>query len=230
VPARLDREPKRIFIVNFKNYKRILGDNSVVLAKVVERVASKYTVEAIVAPPTVMLGRVASEVRIPTFSQSVGKEEGEKTTGADIPEAIKAAGASGTLLNHSESRKPAPELISLVPRARSLGLKVCLCANSASEAASLTRLNSDYLAVEPPELIGTGIAVSKARPEAVSMTVRAAREAGYAGKVLCGAGIVSGGDAKAAVELGADGILVSSSVVEASDWSSKVDELARSLL
>jgi triosephosphate isomerase len=229
VPAKLDWESRRIFIVNFKNYRRIQGDNSLALAKEVENVASKYRVEIIVSPPTVMLAKVVSEVKVPVFSQSIGTELGEKTTGADLPEAIKAAGASGTLLNHSESRKPTSDLVSLVPRARGLGLRVCLCANGADEAASLAKLGSDYLAVEPPELIGTGIAVSKARPEVVRATVRATREAGFAGKVLCGAGIVSGEDAKAAVDLGSDGILVSSSVVEAPNWASKLDELARSL-
>ena len=47
--------------------------------------------------------------------------------------------------------------------------------------------------------------------------------------VLCGAGIVSGEDVARAVELGADGVLVASSVVKAEDWEAKVRELANSL-
>jgi len=83
--------------------------------------------------------------------------------------------------------------------------------------------------VEPPELIGSGIAVSKAKPELIERTVSAARKAGYGGRILCGAGIVSGEDVAKAVELGADGVLVASSVVKAADWESKVRELANSL-
>jgi len=220
----------RTLILNFKNYPEILGEGSVRMAEVAARVASKIEAEVIVAPPNVMLALVASKVRIPVFSQSLGNESGDKTTGADIPEAVKGAGAVGTLLNHSESRKPLAILEGLVPKARRLGLSVCVCANGSEEAAELSYLGSEYVAVEPPELIGSGIAVSKAKPEVVSGTVEAVRKTGYRGKILCGAGIVEGEDVKRAVELGADGVLVSSSVVKARDWTSKIEDLARSLV
>jgi triosephosphate isomerase len=55
------------------------------------------------------------------------------------------------------------------------------------------------------------------------------KDTGFRGKVLCGAGIVSGEDVERAVELGAEGVLVSSSVVRARDWESKIVELADSL-
>jgi triosephosphate isomerase len=97
------------------------------------------------------------------------------------------------------------------------------------EAAKLSALNPKYLAVEPPELIGSGVAVSRAKPELIERTVAAVRKAGFTGKVLCGAGIVTGEDVAKAVELGADGVLVASSVVKAADWESKIEELARSL-
>ena len=88
----------------------------------------------------------------------------------------------------------------------------------------------EYLAVEPPELIGSGIAVSQARPELLRDTVASARGAGYSGRLLCGAGIVSGEDVRTAVRLGMDGILVASSVVKSKDWRAKVRELAAALL
>ncbi|HYC11729.1 MAG TPA: triose-phosphate isomerase [Nitrososphaerales archaeon] len=216
-------------IINFKNYREVLGDGSVRLAAAAAEVASRSGAEIAVAPPTAMLATVASRVSISVFSQSVGAEEGEMTTGADLPEAAKAAGASGTLLNHSEARKPLGELKALVPRAKKAGLKICLCASGSREAAVLSVLGPEYLAVEPPELIGSGVAVSRARPEVVRATVEVARRAGYKGKILCGAGIVGGDDVKRAVELGAEGVLVSSSVVKARQWASKISELARSL-
>jgi len=219
----------KTLIINFKNYREILGEKSLQLAEAASRVASETRTEIIVAPPTSMLGAVASRVNIPVFSQSVGGGTGEMTTGADVPEAARAAGALGTLLNHSEARKPSAELRALVPRARSVGLRVCLCANGTRDAVALSALRTEYLAVEPPELIGSGIAVSRAKPQVVKLTVEAARRAGYRGKVLCGAGIVEGADVMKAVELGADGVLVSSSVVKAKDWAPKIRELARSL-
>ncbi|HMD79525.1 MAG TPA: triose-phosphate isomerase [Nitrososphaerales archaeon] len=218
-----------VLILNFKNYSEILGDGSVRLAQSAWRAGEQTGQEVIAAPPTPLLGLVAKTVKVPVFAQGVSATTGEKTTGSIAPEAVKGAGATGTILNHSESRVPVPTLRKLIPRLTSLSLDVCLCTRTASEASRLAKFGTKYLAVEPPELIGSGVAVSKARPELVSRTVEAARKAGYLGKVLCGAGIVTGEDVAAAVDLGADGILVSSSVVKAKDWDSKLLELARSL-
>jgi triosephosphate isomerase len=219
----------RTLVVNFKNYPEVLGDGSVRLALAVKRVAEAVEVEAIVAPPTPMISLVVSKTKAMVYSQTVGSMVGDMTTGAILPEAVKAAGASGTILNHSESRKTPAELQKLVPRLVSMGMGVCLCSRSTREAATLAAFAPKYLAIEPPELIGSGIAVSTAKPELVERTVAAVRRTGYAGKVLCGAGIVSGDDVKKAVELGVDGVLVASSIVKAPDWESKVRELARSL-
>jgi len=216
-------------ILNLKNYHEVLGEGSLRIAKAAQRASSKTGAEVIVAPPGPMVALVVARVTIPVFSQTVGSETGDKTTGAFLPEAVKAAGAKGTLLNHSESSRPLSELKRLVPRLRGLSLSVCLCAGTTSQAVTLARLEPDYIAVEPPELIGSGVAVSKAKPELVSRTVSKVRETRYKGKILCGAGIVSGEDVERAVELGADGVLVSSSVVKARDWPSKIEELARSL-
>ncbi len=190
---------------------------------------SKTGVEVIVAPPGPMVGLVASSTPIAVFSQSVGNEAGGKSTGAFLPEAVKSAGARGTLLNHSESPKSITELKQLVPRLKRLSLETCLCAATAAQALTLARLKPEYIAIEPPELIGSGIPVSKAKPGLVSTTVERVRKAGFKGKVLCGAGIVTGEDVTRAITLGVDGILVSSSVVMAEDWEAKIVELSRSL-
>jgi len=217
-------------IVNCKNYPEVLGEGSVRLALAVSKVSQSMNVNAIIAPPTPMLGLVSSTTKARVFSQAVAINTGDKTTGATTPESVKAAGATGTILNHSESRRPPSELSRLVPRVAGLGLEVCLCAQTSQEAARLARLSPAYIAVEPPELIGTGVAVSKARPELIERTVSSVRKAGYAGRILCGAGIVSGEDVEKAVELGSDGVLVASSVVKARDWDAKVSELANSLM
>jgi len=206
-----------------------MGEGSVRLALAVKRISDAVGIEAIVAPPTPMLALVASKARVQVYCQAVGSRTGDKTTGEILPEAVKAAGAAGTILNHSESRRPISELKELVPRLGTMGMGVCLCSQTAEEAARLALLGPKYLAIEPPELIGSGIAVSKARPELIQETVSAAKKAGFSGKILCGAGIVSGEDVAKAVELGVDGVLVASSVVRAPDWDSKVRELARSL-
>ncbi|HKT21162.1 MAG TPA: triose-phosphate isomerase, partial [Nitrososphaerales archaeon] len=151
-------------IVNCKNYPEVLGEGSLRMALAVKRVAEATKVDAVVAPPTPMLGLVASRTRARVFSQTVASRSGDKTTGAIVPEAVKAAGGAGTILNHSESRRSPAELSKLVPRVTAMGLAVCLCAGTSQEAARLAKLSPAYIAVEPPELIGTGIAVSRAKP------------------------------------------------------------------
>lgn len=224
------RPQMRTLILNFKNYARVQGNGSIELARAAAVASRGMDVKVIVAPPTPMLSAVASRVRLDVYSQSVSGQSGEKTTGLTLPESVKAAGAKGTILNHSEARMALKALEMLVPRVRRLGLAVCLCARNSREAASLARFGSEYLAVEPPELIGSGVAVSRARPEVVEETLKAARRSGYKGKVLCGAGIVSGDDVRRAVELGADGVMVASSVVNARDWRAAIRDLAGSLI
>jgi triosephosphate isomerase len=84
----------------------------------------------------------------------------------------------------------------------------------------------DYVAIEPPELIGTGKAVSKENPAIISKSIDAA---GSRTKIICGAGITDKTDVKAAIKLGSRGILVASGVVKAKSWSDKIAELASGL-
>ena len=219
-----------VFIINFKNYSEILGEGAVRLAKTAEVVSETIEVEFILAPPVPRLNSVASVVRLPVFSQSVGNQQEGKSTGAIIPEALKASGCTGSIINHSESRVPLETIRDVIPRMKGLGLSSCVCGEDAKEIVTMAGFAPEYLAVEPPELIGSGIAVSRARPELIRESVSFAKGAGYAGRLLCGAGIVTGEDARAAVKLGMDGILVASSVVRSKDWESKIRELAGALL
>ena len=222
-------QDRRTLILNFKNYAEVLGAKSLELARAAERVSSVVDIDIVLAPPTPMIGAVASAVNNRVFSQKAEVGEVGQSTGALIPESIKAAGAAGTILNHSEARVTPAGLNTAIPRLKSVGLEVCLCGRTPREVSKLAALSTEYLALEPPELIGSGVAVSKARPELIEDVVRVARSEAYHGRILCGAGIVSGDDVRMAVKLGVDGLLVSSSVVKAKNWDGKITELALAL-
>jgi triosephosphate isomerase len=221
--------PPRTFIVNFKNYPEVLGEGSLRLAKAAATLGTALGIDMVVSPPTPMLHAVASTVSIPVFAQRAELGEQGKSTGATIPESIKAAGCAGSLLNHSESRIPLDVLAKTVERMRGLGLKTCACAETAEEAVEISAVKPEFLAIEPPELIGTGRAVSTARPELITETANALAKAGYSGRLLCGAGIVSGKDVSAAMMLGTEGVLIASSVVKARDWHAKLSELGAAM-
>ncbi len=111
-------------------------------------------------------------------------------------------------------------------RAREAGLLQVVCVDKVDRGQAVAPLKPDVIAIEPPELIGTGIPVSKARPEVVSGAVEAVHSINSDIKVLCGAGITSGEDVNAAMKLGAEGVLVASGVVKAADPYEVLLELA----
>jgi triosephosphate isomerase len=219
----------RTFIVNFKNYPEVMGEGSTRLAKAAAGLSWELGIDVIVAPPTPMLHTIASNVKVPVFAQRTELGEQGKSTGHSIPESIKAAGCAGSLLNHSESRISFDVLGKTIERMKGIGLTSCACAETTEEAVAIAAFKPEFLAIEPPELIGTGMAVSKARPELLTDTAEALAKAQYQGSLLCGAGIVTGADVTAAIRLGTEGILVASSVVKAPDWPSKLRELGTAM-
>jgi triosephosphate isomerase len=82
------------------------------------------------------------------------------------------------------------------------------------------------LAIEPPELIGKGVAVSKANPSIIKDSVQVVKQISSTVRILCGAGIVDKYDVEKALELGAEGILISSGVIKSSSWYNKILELS----
>jgi triosephosphate isomerase len=92
-----------------------------------------------------------------------------------------------------------------------------VCTNNAGVSVAVAALKPDIVAVEPPELIGTGIPVSKAKPEVVSGTVKLVKKINPETVILCGAGITAGEDVAAALKLGTKGVLVASGIVKAKD-------------
>jgi triosephosphate isomerase len=86
-------------------------------------------------------------------------------------------------------------------------------------------MGPDYVAIEPPELIGSGIPVSKADPEIVANSVQAVKRIAPDVGVLCGAGITHGEDLKAALDLGSKGVLLASGIIKAKDQRKALQDL-----
>lgn len=218
-----------VLIINEKNYLEVSGDRALKLAKAAEAVAGELGVAVAVAPPLPSLGLVAGAISIPVLAQHIDAANPGSSTGAIVPELVKSLGAIGSLVNHSEKRVPFDVLKQTVIRLKEVGLVSVVCAKSPEEVSRIAVVRPDFIAIEPPELIGSGIAVSKAKPEVVSDSVEAARQVDSNVRVICGAGIVTGEDVDAALKLGSVGVLVASGIVKASDWRAKITELAELL-
>ena len=163
------------------------------------------------------------------LAQHVDARPVGSTTGYVVPELLKAAGVAGSIINHSEHRIEEAEIKAVLARLRELRMISVLCVRDAAEAALYAEMNPDYIAIEPPELIGSGRAVSTERPELVSDVARAVSPT--SARLLCGAGITSGTDVALAAELGASGILVASGVVVKGPdmWAGAISDLAKPL-
>jgi len=218
-----------LFIINYKNYDEVSGTNAAKLASVANSVAKKHGVKIAIAPPPHLLLSIKNYSG-PILAQHVDNAKVGSTTGFVIPELLKKSRISGSLINHSEHRIPAKDISELVKRLRILKMISVVCVKDVSEAAKYAKLNPNYIAIEPPELIGTGRAVSTEKPELITKAAKAIKAAKNSTRLLCGAGIVTGQDVRRAMELGSKGILVASGIVKAKNWNSIVEEFAMAML
>lgn len=219
--------PIPLILVNFKTYSEATGKKAVELAKKAEKISLETKVSIGVAPQFTDIAAVASSVRLPVFAQHIDPVEPGSYTGHVLADAVKEAGAIGTIINHSERQLKLSDIDAAVRIAREKKLVSVVCANNQTVSAAAAALKPDIIAVEPPELIGTGIPVSKAKPEVVLNTVKLVKEVNPKVTVLCGAGISHGEDVAAALRLGTQGVLVASSIVKAKDQYRVLLEFAK---
>jgi triosephosphate isomerase len=203
------------------------GEKSLELSKISKQVSSDTGVDIMIAPPQSSLSQVCAIVKTPVISQHVDFSKPGSTTGFIVPEIVKSYGAVGSLINHSEHRIDSIDTIrELINILRNLQMISIVCVRTPEEAGTIANFNPDFIAIEPPELIGTGKAVSKENPSIVTNSISAVAEKSKSCKVICGAGIVDKADVESALRLGAKGILVASGIIKAESWYDKIHELA----
>ncbi|TMI17112.1 triose-phosphate isomerase [Candidatus Bathyarchaeota archaeon] len=229
---RIKRIRTPLILVNFKTYIEATGKRGVELAKIADQVSRDSGVTIAVAPQFTDLKTVTEAVEIPVFSQHIDPIKPGAYTGHVLAEAVKAAGASATLLNHSERRIRISDIEEVLSFARVSDLATLVCTDTPGVSAAVASLNPDIIAIEPPDLIGTGVAVSKARPELITNAIKRIRSINNSVDILCGAGVSTAVDVGKALELGTRGVLVSSSVVKGTNpgqlLENMTDEVLRS--
>ena len=218
-----------MFIINCKNYEEISGEKIIKFVKTAEKVSKKYKIKIAIAPPQHLIAKVANS-SLPILAQHVDDKKIGSTTGYVIPELLKKSKVNGSIINHSEHRISNEEIKNLIKKLKDLKMISVLCVKDVSEAKKLAKLSPDYIAIEPPELIGSGKAVSKEKPELITKAALAVKAAKNKSQLLCGAGIVSGEDVSKAIQLGSKGILVASGIVKAKNWEKIMSEFAKAML
>jgi triosephosphate isomerase len=206
-----------MIIVNFKTYLESTGQKAIALAKQAEKASKETGACIVVAPQAADLRSIAQSVEIPVFAQHIDPIKPGSSTGHVLAEAVKEAGAVGTLINHSERQLRLIDIDATIALCREKVLFSCVCANNPSVSAAIAALKPDITSMEPPELIGSGISVSKSKPETVTDTVQLVKKIDPKMTILCGAGISTAEDVSIALKLGTQGVLVASGIVKAKD-------------
>ncbi|KAF5086009.1 hypothetical protein DSECCO2_62190 [anaerobic digester metagenome] len=206
-----------LVLVNLKCYTESIGNGAHRIARAAREVSDESGITIALAPLYMDIHPIIHHYDIPVFAQHVDPVEPGAHTGRMPLPAIKSAGAIGSLVNHSEYRLSVADIEKNVTALRQAQMLSCVCSNNVATTKALAALGPDYVAIEPPELIGGKISVSEANPEIITGSVDAVRTINSSVKVLTGAGIHSGTCVKTAVELGTEGVLLASSVVKAED-------------
>ncbi len=220
---------KPLLILNFKSFSSSTCTNAVRLAEICEKFAQRNKNFQLgicaSALDVISVSRVVNKCWL--FSQHVDPCFEGAFTGSICISTVKPF-CCGTLLNHAEKKISFPVLEKTVSLCKENNLKTLVCADSLKEAVRVAGLAPDFLALEPPDLIGSGISVSTARPQLVTDFIKAIKKANKKQVVLVGAGITNAADVTKSFELGARGVLVASAFAKNKNpakWLGSIQQL-----
>lgn len=205
---------KPTVVINFKTYKQ--GKDTIKLAKAIE----KFDKNIIVGVQSTDIYEIVKSTKLKVYAQHVDYMKPGRNTGFILPEAVKADGAKGVFLNHSEHRLRFDVLRKTVEHCKKVKLKILVFAANLKEAKRIEKLKVDYIVIEPPELVAGKKSVSKYKPELIENIAKNLKS-----KFLVGAGIKSNEDVVIAMKLGASGIAVSSAITKAKNVKKALKEL-----
>ena len=218
---------EHLVVVNFKTYESAHGIAAEELALIMEQIETDARMIAVVSAFD-LSAVVSAAPNLEIWTQHLDPINFGSNTGWLHPETAIQRGAKGTLINHAEHKVSIEHIAMLLDNVPE-GFTICACAADIDEARALSALQPDYVAVEPPELIGGEISVTTADPEIVSGTARAIREISEDVGILCGAGVKNGQDVLKAIELGTSGVLLASGVTKVKDATAALNDLVSEL-
>ena len=205
----------------------IWGEAMLKLAKVIDKTAMKYDVDVIVTPQYTDIQMLAENTeRIFVFAQHMDALVPGRGLGSVLPEAVKAAGAKGVMLNHAEKPLDMETLQATIRRADEVGLATIVCADTVEDVKRIAHMAPNMIVAEPTELIGTG---TTSDSNYVLETIRTVREINPDIMVLQGAGISNGKDVYDTMKLGAEATGSTSGILKAADPYAMVEEMLYNL-
>lgn len=201
----------------------IYGEEMLKLAKVIDKTAMKYDVDVIVTPQYTDIKLLADHTeRIFVFAQHMDYLPVGRGLGSVLPEAVKAAGAKGVMLNHAEKPLTPDVIEKTIRRAEEVGLATIVCADTLDDVKEIAKMGPDMIVAEPTELIGTG---TTSDSNYVIDTIQTVKDINENIMVLQGAGISNGQDVYNTIKLGAQATGSTSGILKADDPYAMVEEM-----
>jgi triosephosphate isomerase len=205
---------KSLLLINFKTYQ--FGSDALKLAKKIERIDKNI----LISVQATDIYKISKETNLKIYAQHVDYKIPGRNTGFILPEAVKANGAKGVCLNHSEHSLDFKTIKDTIERCKKLKLKVIIFAKNISEAKKLEKLNPEYIIIEPPELVSGKISVAQAKPDLIKKIKKALKS-----KFLVGAGIHSREDVLISEKFGANGVALSSAITKSKNPEKKLKQI-----
>jgi len=203
----------------------LYGEELLRLAKFADQRSVFYNVPVIITPQCVDIPLIKQKTEhLLIFAQHMDPIHPGRGIGAVLPEALKAAGAVGVLLNHAEKPLPLDVIQETVLRAEEVGLASMVCAGNIEEIKAVARMNPDILLAEAPELIGTGIR-SDNDQAIIQMINDLVWDINPEIRVLHGAGISCGQDVFNVIASGAQATGSTSGIIKAVNPQEMFDEM-----
>ena len=210
------------FEIGTKNY--IYGDTVLEYALAADRAAEKYDIDVLFITPAVEIRRIAENTKhliiLAPYMDTLHPGRGM----ADIlPEALKAAGAQGVVINHCEKPMSLPQMKATVDRARELDFLVFACADTLEEAKAIAQLHPDIINPEPSGIIGGGNGVTPM--DYVEASIREIKAIYPDILVEQAAGITNGQQVYDFIMAGSEAAGAASGIMKAADPIAMIDEM-----
>ncbi|MBR6922597.1 MAG: triose-phosphate isomerase [Clostridia bacterium] len=210
------------FEIGTKNY--IYGDTVLQYAKAADAAAEKYDIDVLFITPAVEIRRVVENTKhlivLAPYMDTLRPGRGM----ADIlPEALKAAGAKGVVINHCEKPMSLPQMKKTIYRARELDFLVFACADTLEEAKAIAQLHPDIINPEPSQIIGGGNGVSPM--DYVKDSIKVIKEIYPDILVEQAAGITNGQQVYDFIMAGSEAAGAASGIMNAADPIAMIDEM-----
>ena len=203
------------------------GEEMLKLANVIDKTAMKYDADVIVTPQYTDISLLANNTeRIFVFAQHMDPLYPGRGLGSVLPEAVKAAGAVGVMLNHAEKPLSSEVLEQTIKRADEVGLGTIVCADTVEDVKNIAKMAPNIIVAEPTELIGTGTTSDSSY---VTETIKTVEAINPDIMVLQGAGISNGQDVYNTIKLGAQATGTTSGIMKSDRPYEMVEEMIYNL-